>query len=67
MLTFRASQALLETDVQSAYESMENSDKLSFSNALWQCGISFSNAKYDVHVAMQEWHVSHLFVAPLSA
>ncbi|CAH0476765.1 unnamed protein product [Peronospora belbahrii] len=37
-------QALLESDMQSAFESMENFDNLLFSNALWQCGISFSNA-----------------------
>ncbi|KAE9105684.1 hypothetical protein PF010_g12915 [Phytophthora fragariae] len=48
-------QALLETDVQSAYESMENSDKLSFSNALWQCGISFSNANLKKKDSQRIW------------
>ncbi|KAG7395792.1 X-ray repair cross-complementing protein 6 [Phytophthora boehmeriae] len=37
-------QALLEMDAQSTYESMDNSETLTFSNALWQCGIAFSNA-----------------------
>ncbi|EGZ26474.1 hypothetical protein PHYSODRAFT_484094 [Phytophthora sojae] len=48
-------QALLEADVQAEYESMENSDKLSFSNALWQCGISFSNANLKKKDSQRIW------------
>ncbi|POM62503.1 ATP-dependent DNA helicase 2 subunit [Phytophthora palmivora] len=50
-----ALQALLETDVQSDFESMENSEKLSFSNALWQCGISFSNANLKKKDSQRIW------------
>ncbi|RLN72256.1 hypothetical protein BBJ28_00013949 [Nothophytophthora sp. Chile5] len=45
LMLWSLDQALLDTDVQSAYQSMDNSDQLAFSNALWQCGIAFSNAK----------------------
>ncbi|RMX66668.1 hypothetical protein DD238_006606 [Peronospora effusa] len=55
--------ALLESDVQSAFGSMENSENFSFSNALWQCGISFSNAKYAVKliiiISISPLHCSH--------
>ncbi|ETM36562.1 hypothetical protein, variant 1 [Phytophthora nicotianae] len=48
-------QALLEADIQSEFESMQNSDKLSFSNALWQCGISFSNANLKKKDSQRIW------------
>ncbi|KAF1786597.1 Ku70, bridge and pillars domain [Phytophthora cactorum] len=48
-------QALLETDIQSEFESMQNSEKLSFSNALWQCGISFSNANLKKKDSQRIW------------
>ncbi|KAF1788899.1 Ku70, bridge and pillars domain [Phytophthora cactorum] len=42
-------QALLETDIQSEFESMQNSEKLSFSNALWQCVfLTFSDFDYSL-------------------
>ena len=52
-------QALLENDVQVDFESMENAEQLSFSNALWQCGISFSNAKCVVNYIMLRSSVSY--------
>ncbi|KAL3662452.1 hypothetical protein V7S43_012310 [Phytophthora oleae] len=48
-------QALLDTDVQTDYESMQNSEALSFSNALWQCGISFSNANLKKKDSQRIW------------
>ncbi|CAI5705547.1 unnamed protein product [Peronospora effusa] len=47
--------ALLESDVQSAFGSMENSENFSFSNALWQCGISFSNANLKKKDSQRIW------------
>lgn len=41
-------QMLIEMDsshIKKVVESMANSDPLSFSHALWHCGISFSGAK----------------------
>ncbi|EEY59535.1 ATP-dependent DNA helicase 2 subunit, putative [Phytophthora infestans T30-4] len=48
-------QALLETDVQAEFQSMQNSEKLSFSNALWQCGISFSDANLKKKDSQRIW------------
>ncbi|KAG7388283.1 X-ray repair cross-complementing protein 6 [Phytophthora pseudosyringae] len=48
-------QALLETDAQSEFESMQNAEKLSFSNALWECGISFSNANLKKKDSQRIW------------
>ncbi|CEG40410.1 atp-dependent dna helicase 2 [Plasmopara halstedii] len=48
-------QSLLVADVQSEFESMHNSEKLSFSNALWQCGISFSNANLKKKDSQRVW------------
>lgn len=48
-------QSLLATDVQSDFESMQNSEKLSFSNALWHCGISFSNANLKKKDSQRIW------------
>ncbi|KAL4110931.1 hypothetical protein PRIC1_002615 [Phytophthora ramorum] len=48
-------QALMDSDVQSDFESMENSEKVSFSNALWQCGISFSNANLKKKDSQRIW------------
>lgn len=40
-------QVLLEDgfDAQSEFQSMDNSETIAISNALWHCGIAFSNAK----------------------
>lgn len=40
-------QALLEdgVDAQREFQSMANSEPIAISNALWHCGITFSNAK----------------------
>uniref|UniRef100_A0AAV1U322 SAP domain-containing protein n=1 Tax=Peronospora matthiolae TaxID=2874970 RepID=A0AAV1U322_9STRA len=48
-------QALLESDVQMEFESMENSEQLLFSNALWQCGISFSSANLKKRDSQRIW------------
>ena len=51
--------------MQSAFESMENSDNLFFSNALWQCGISFSNAKYAAKLIVLLRAKTRLVISPL--
>ncbi|RLN38465.1 hypothetical protein BBJ28_00012232 [Nothophytophthora sp. Chile5] len=48
-------QALMDTDVQATYQSMDNSDQLAFSNALWQCGIAFSNANLKKKDSQRIW------------
>ncbi|DBA04673.1 TPA: hypothetical protein N0F65_012256 [Lagenidium giganteum] len=50
-------QALIDEDSDPAaeLESMDNSDKLSLSNALWHCGIAFSNANLKKKDSQRIW------------
>ncbi|TMW66490.1 hypothetical protein Poli38472_004255 [Pythium oligandrum] len=50
-------QALLESghDLQSEFQSLDNTDKLAFSNALWHCGISFSSANLKKKDSQRVW------------